>query len=40
MGKRILFLLFTLLVFLAQINVAAASGSNGYQPAVPDCLRK
>lgn len=40
MKKKIFFTLFTLLALLAQINIASASGLHGYQPVVPDNLRK
>ncbi len=35
MKKKIFFILFTILSILAQVNIAAATGSNGYQPEVP-----
>lgn len=40
MKKKIFTLLFALLGILAQVNIASASGTNGYQPPVPENLIK
>ena len=39
MKLRIIFLLSTLLILIAQVNVSSACSVGLYEPRVPDCLR-
>ena len=40
MRKRLLIFLGCALLWIAQINIAAACGANWYEPKVPDRLRQ
>ncbi|MDA8212393.1 MAG: cyclic lactone autoinducer peptide [Clostridia bacterium] len=39
MSKKIFILIASMLMLLAYVNVASASGWSGYQPELPDSLK-